>query len=139
MQGLVPCLVRIPLVRKCISHGSLVQRLSEQAYPHPQTLIPKYTNIYIYIHISLSLYVSFVYIYMSPIPFGLMRLGFLSSIINTQANFCYTILIFAYNDRNETTHQTHRIYYILFAIYRIVHTIHYIIYIYTHIWGVSLN
>ena len=76
----------------------------------------------------------YIYIYMSPIPFGLMRLGFLSSIINTQANFCYTILIFAYNDRNETTHQTHGIYYILYAIYRIVHTIHYIsyiIYIYT--------
>ena len=75
-----------------------------------------------------------IYIYMSPIPFGLMRLGFLSSIINTQANFCYTILIFAYNDRNKTTHQTHGIYYILYAIYRIVHTIHYIsyiIYIYT--------
>ena len=83
-----------------------------------------------------------IYIYMSPIPFGLMRLGFLSSIINTQANFCYTVLIFAYNDRNETTHQTHGIYYILYAIYRIVHTIHYIsyiIYIYIYIWGVSLN
>ena len=81
-----------------------------------------------------------IYIYMSPIPFGLMRLGFLSSIINTQANFCYTILIFAYNDRNETTHQTHGIYYKLYAIYRIVHTIHYIsYYIYIYIWGVSLN
>ena len=73
------------------------------------------------------------YMYMSPIPFGLMRLGFLSSIINTQANFCYTVLIFAYNDRNETTHQTHGIYYILYAIYIIYH----ILYIY--IWGFSLN
>ena len=81
---------------------------------------------------------TYIYIYMSPIPFGLMRLGSLSSIINTQANFCYTILIFAYNDRNETTHQTHGIYYILYAIYRIVHTIHYISYIiYIHLGGFS--
>ena len=45
-------------------------------------------QVYIYIHI-----------YMSPIPFGLMRLGILSSIINTQANFYYTMLIFVYSSR----------------------------------------
>ena len=90
-------------------------------------------SIYVYKNV-------YIYIYMSPIPFGLMRLGLLSSIINTQANFCYTILIFAYNNRNETTHQTHGIYYILYARYRILHTIHYISYIiYIYIWGFSLN
>ena len=52
-----------------------------------------------------------MYIYMSPIPFGLMRLGILSSIINTQANFCYTLLIFVHGNR-RVLHMT-RIAYII--------------------------
>ena len=40
-----------------------------------------------------------------------MRLGILSSIINTQANFCYTLLIFIYGNR-RVLHMT-RIAYII--------------------------
>ena len=47
----------------------------------------------------------YIYIYMSPIPFGLMRLGILSSIINTQANFYYTLLIFIHANR-QVLHMT---------------------------------
>ena len=65
-----------------------------------------YKGAYIYI---LCIY---IYIYMSPIPFGLMRLGILSSIINTQANFCYTLLIFIHVNR-QVLHMT-RIAYIIY-------------------------
>ena len=48
----------------------------------------------------------YIYIYMSPIPFGLMRLGFLSSIMKTQANFVYGTLIYTYTSRHEFTNYT---------------------------------
>ena len=72
-----------------------------------------------------------IYIYTyEPDTFWVNAPGiFLSSVMNTQANFCYTVLIFAYNNRQEITYQTHSIYYILYAVYRILHTIHYISYI----------
>ena len=68
----------------------------------------------------------YIYIYMSPIPFGLMRLGFLSSVMNTQANFCCAVLVFAYNNRQEITHHTRSIYYISYAIYHVLHTMRYV-------------
>ena len=62
-----------------------------------------------------------VYIKGSPIPFGLMRLGILSSIINTQANFCYTLLIFIHGNR-QVLHMTR----IAYIIYYMPYTLSYI-------------
>ena len=59
--------------------------------------------------------------YMSPIPFGLMRLGILSSIINTQANFYYTLLIFIHVNR-QVLHMTR----IAYIIYYMPYTLSYI-------------
>ena len=50
--------------------------------------------------------IQYIYIYMSPIPFGLMRLGFLSSIMKTQANFVYGTLIYTYTSRHGFTNYT---------------------------------
>ena len=59
---------------------------------------------------------------MSPIPFGLMRLGILSSIINTQANFFYyTLLIFIHANR-QVLHMTR----IAYIIYYMPYTLSYI-------------
>ena len=55
--------------------------------------------VYIYTHM-------YIYICMSPIPFGLMRLGFLSSIMKTQANFVYGTLIYTYTSRHGFTNYT---------------------------------
>ena len=62
-----------------------------------------------------------IYIYMSPIPFGLMRLGILSSITNTQANFYYTLLIFIHVNR-QVLHMTR----IAYIIYYMPYTLSYI-------------
>ena len=74
-----------------------------------------------------------IYIYMNPIPFGLMRLGFLSSVMNTQANFCCAVLISAYNNRQEITSDAQHILYIICCIpyitYYTLHIIYYIIYV----------
>ena len=63
----------------------------------------------------------YIYIYKSPIPFGLMRLGILSSIINTQANFYYTLFIFIHVNR-RVLHMTR----IAYIIYHMPYTLSYI-------------
>ena len=62
-----------------------------------------------------------IYTCMSPIPFGLMRLGILSSIINTQANFYYTLFIFIHVNR-QVLHMTR----IAYIIYYMPYTLSYI-------------
>ena len=79
------------------------------------------------------------YIYMSPIPFGLMRLGILSSIINTQANFYYTLFIFIHVDR-QVLHMTriaYIIYYMPYTLCYIPLMIYHVLYIRCYILSIT--
>ena len=81
----------------------------------------------------------YIYIYMSPIPFGLMRLGILSSIINTQANFYYTLFIFIHVNR-QVLHMTriaYIIYYMPYTLSYIPLMIYHVLYIRCYILSIT--
>ena len=76
---------------------------------------------------------------MSPIPFGLMRLGILSSIINTQANFYYTLFIFIHVNR-QVLHMTriaYIIYYMPYTLSYIPLMIYHVLYIRCYILSIT--
>ena len=81
-----------------------------------------------------------VYIYMSPIPFGLMRMGILSSIINTQAKFYYTLLIFIHVNR-QVLHMTRIaiIYYMPYTLSYIPLMIYHVLYIRCYILYICIT
>ena len=76
---------------------------------------------------------------MSPIPFGLMRLGILSSIINTQASFYYTLLIFIYVNRQvlHLTRIAYIIYYMPYTLSDIPLMIYQVLYIRCYILSIT--